>query len=289
MFYCFSIISSSPATVKRKNKDGNLPLHIALDTEDPSPYVITHLLQAYPDATKVRNSSGFLPLFQACRKPKVHPSIVKSLLAYYPQAAAMKTYGSTPLHMLTHTGGGSPESIKHLLSTNPELAMTKNNFGNIPLHYLCVASTHSSESVQLLLSAYPDGASCKNKIGESPLSRAMARWQNNPSDTVTATGLRLLLYVAKASKLHGMELRALRDLNWSFRRELVMCYALGSVATQTADTSSYVDGSSGIVCEPSQVHVHGGGNKQYDDLALFSYCVSRISCPIIWELIIAYI
>ena len=202
----------------------------------------------------------------------------------------MKTYGSTPLHMLTHTGGGNPESIKHLLSTNPDLAMTKNNFGNIPLHYLCVASTHSSESVQLLLSAYPNGASCKNKIGESPLSRAMTRWQTNPSDTVTATGLRLLLYVAKASKLHGMELRALRDLNWSFRRELVMCYALGSVAPKQADTSPHTDSNSdGIVCELSQIQAKGGGNKQCDDLALFSYCVSRISCPIIWELIIAYI
>jgi hypothetical protein len=48
--------------------------------------------------------NGDLPLFLACRKPKLNVGILRKLIQVYPEAASMKSYGSTALHHLVHTG-----------------------------------------------------------------------------------------------------------------------------------------------------------------------------------------
>lgn len=173
-------------SVRRRNKDGDLPLHVALCVTDlkdpsigPSPAVIRELLQVYPESAAQRNGKGILPLFLACRHPHCHPSAIRALLQSYPAAIQLRQFGCSPLHMLAHQGSGSAEAVSLLLNANPSLASLPNNFGNLPLHYLaaagCVSGVHA-DSVRILLSFYPAGAVHKNKLNESPVCRAISRW-----------------------------------------------------------------------------------------------------------------
>jgi hypothetical protein len=223
-------ISSSPMCLRRRNRDGDLPLHVALLSEDPSPILIAELLNGYPDSAAVKSGRGYLPLFLACKHPRAHPSVLKSILMAYPRAAAARQFGSSALHMLAHLGSRHPESIALLLSADPTLAAYPNHFGNLPLHYLCAAHRprdplSSSESVRLLLAANPLGAAHLNKAGESPITRALDRWiSTGHSDQGSADDLRLLLRSASPGGLTVHLDGPLRELNWQARKHIVMAH-----------------------------------------------------------------
>ena len=62
-----TIVNNDTSTIEEKNKDGNLPLHLACNN-GASTDVIRLLVEAYPNAVKEKNYDGDLPLQIACEK-----------------------------------------------------------------------------------------------------------------------------------------------------------------------------------------------------------------------------
>ena len=263
-----------------RDKTGNLPLHVLLTQEDPNPPSVLVVLQANSAAARVRSNAGCLPLFQACRLPKAHPSIIKMLLQSYPEAIDCKTFGSTPLHTLTHAGNTNVESIRALLAVNPDLAKQVNNTGNLPLHYVAanVESTGSAECVRLLLSAYPTGAGQSNKTGQTPAQRVQLRWDHSQTLSEITLSLRLLLrYASLSGKLSHGERADLCQLNWLYRKDVVQARHVARLKQDSMavmDISTESQTSDDIVCKDARV---------------FASIVLRLNCEEVWRHIVSYL
>ena len=260
-------MSTNPALAKRRNRDGDLPLHVTLtNQEEASALIVVDLLQAYPDAASVRNNGNYMPLFLACKKSKIHPSIIKAILNCYPKATCVKQYGSTSLHALTYTGSGHADAIKYLLAVDVSLASQVNNFNNLPLHYLVVnqSSQISTESIRCLVNAYPDGVLFKNKLGETPLSRLIARYNNDiitgEDMEVVRQGLRYMLRSVDYNLLQVNEQNILKQLNWQARRDVVMGLALGNVDN---NNNYYNSESNHLSCLSSMNSTNSSGSVMH--------------------------
>ena len=90
------LLAAYPEAVKKKDSNGNTPLHRAAANEAPAE-VVELLLAAYPEAAKEKNSDGNTPLHRAAVN-KAPAEVVELLLAAYPEAAKEKDKsGKTPL------------------------------------------------------------------------------------------------------------------------------------------------------------------------------------------------
>lgn len=242
-----SYTSTYPWAVTKRDARGNLPLHIAIDRDDPAPLVVCELLRKYPASAQIKDHCGNLPLFLACRRPKTNCSVLKALLLSFSMAASTTLFGSLALHHLCHKGSGSPDAIQALLSFNEHAAKTPNTFGNLPLHYLCAAKNPNLESLRILLAAYPPAITYLNKSGETPIGRALAIAEIAENDDDDNNGLlktndgvrlldidgsglfnindrvRFLLTVASHySALNSSQWTQLRQLNWNDRKNFLM-------------------------------------------------------------------
>ena len=249
-------LSISAFAVRERDSNGNLPLHVSVNRDDPVTLVVRELLKVYPAGAKIRDSQGNLSLFLACRRPKVTAGVIKALLQVYPEAARVKCFGNLALHHLVHTGSASPECIRLLLEVFPEAAGVANKQSNLPLHYLCAQSNPHLESVRILMNAYPSGVTALNDAGETPIMRALsvlrgaggghtnrAGRRNNdlesnaiPKDDEDAERIhqrecrervRLLLLTSSSTALNNEQRLLLRDLNWEARRPaMLICSAI---------------------------------------------------------------
>ena len=290
------ILSSSPMAARCRDKSGNLPLHVLLCQEDPHPPSVLVVLQANSAAARVRSANaGCLPLFQACRLPKAHPSIIKMLLQSYPEAIDCKTFGSTPLHTLTHAGNTNVESIRALLTMKPDLAKQVNNTGNLPLHYVAanVESVGSAECVRLLLSVYPEGAGHPNKTGQTPAQRVQLRWDHSQNLSEVTLSLRLLLrhvtsFRGKGSvapfyktETHSSERSDLAQLNWLYRKDIVMARHMARLKQENTmmehDVATEKQASVSTVALVTQ------------DALVFATIVLQLNCEEVWRHIVSYL
>jgi hypothetical protein len=107
-----------PNAVKTKDKNGRLPLHVAL-LVNASPNVISMLFQAYPEAVKEKDDNEDFPLHLALSN-QAPPEIVKMIFQAYEKAAKENNdNGDSPLHhALLETSGG----VTHALDNNLEVA-----------------------------------------------------------------------------------------------------------------------------------------------------------------------
>jgi ankyrin repeat protein len=241
-------INTYPLSVRQKDMNGDLPLHVAIRREEPADLVVCELLRKYPQSAFVKDHHGNLPLFMACVRSKVSAKIIKGLLVANPQAASTKVYGSFALHALVHTGGVTPQTIKLLLAANPEGVHTPNNFGNLPLHYLCAHDSPNIDCLRILLEAYPEGITCMNKIGDTPISRALSQTSRTDTEEVRDS-MRLLLRSALQSTpsvLSEEQRKTLRQLNWEARRNIVMMCANNAAAPRSESRLALAEISSGI-------------------------------------------
>lgn len=240
--------STNPLELRLKDKNGNLPLHIAVDKDDPSSVVVRELLNLFPGAAKVKDRMGNLPLFLACRRKRVQTSVIKAILKANPEAAKVKIMGAMALHHLLHTGSPSPESAQLLLDANPEAVRVPNAYGNLPLHYLCALETPHISTVRVIMSAYPGAVQVKNNRGETPITRALvgcAIKPLEPQDEYKADGVgpgidqelcvdgdpalrrervRLLLRVSDPQELSSDQKSLLRELNYEAHRTALLCF-----------------------------------------------------------------
>ena len=240
--------STNPLELRLRDKNGNLPLHIAVDRDDPSPVIVRELLLLFPGSAKVKDKMGNLPLFLACRRKRVQTSVIKAILKANPEAAKVKIMGALALHHLLHTGSPSPESAQLLIDANPEGPCTVNAYGNLPLHYLCALQTPHISTVRVLMSAYPGAVQMKNNRGETPITRALvgcAMKRMESQDEYKADGagpgidqelnedtdpalrrerVRLLLRCSDPDELSADQKLLLRELNYEAHRTSLLCF-----------------------------------------------------------------
>lgn len=240
--------STNPLELRLKDKNGNLPLHIAVDKDDPSPVIVRELLNLFPGAAKVKDRMGNLPLFLACRRKRVQTSVIKAILKAHPEAATVKIMGALALHHLLHTGSPSPESAQLLIDAHPEGPRVANAYGNLPLHYLCALETPHISTVRVLMSAYPQAVQMKNSRGETPITRALVgcaikRLESQDEYEADGTGpgidqelsedgdpalrrerVRLLLRISDPNELSDDQKVLLRELNYEAHRTALLCF-----------------------------------------------------------------
>jgi len=144
-------LGTHPEAVRKRNKEGNLPLHLALRQAAPAE-VILAVLRPYPEAARENDSElqdrTWLPLID---RETWLPSIDRSQTAL-------------PLHVALQSGVflGST-AILGVLEAYPEAARKKHR-GVLPLHralgvdcnFLCDSKSRPLSVVLALLRAYPE-------------------------------------------------------------------------------------------------------------------------------------
>jgi len=141
--------------VKNKDKDGKLPLHLALENKATFE-VISALLAAYPEAVKEKDKYGRFPLHSAAEN-KATFEVISALLTAYPEAAKEKDDdGKLPLHHAV-VSEAMFEVISALLTAYPEAVKEKDKDGSLPFCY-AVVSEATVEVISALLTAYPEAA-----------------------------------------------------------------------------------------------------------------------------------
>ncbi|KAL1496107.1 hypothetical protein AB1Y20_014732 [Prymnesium parvum] len=166
-----ALLAAFPEAVKEKDKDGSLPLHIAID-KGASEGVVTALLAAFPEAVKEKDEDGRLPLRIAIDKG-ASEGVVTALLAAFPEAAKEKGKDwSLPLHIAIDNRA-SEGVVTALLATFPEAVKEKDGDGRLPLR-IAIDKGASEGVVTALLAAFPEAVKEKGKLdGRLPLRIAI--------------------------------------------------------------------------------------------------------------------
>eukprot|EP00579_Thalassiosira_antarctica_P014860 CAMPEP_0201950948 /NCGR_PEP_ID=MMETSP0903-20130614/56751_1 /ASSEMBLY_ACC=CAM_ASM_000552 /TAXON_ID=420261 /ORGANISM="Thalassiosira antarctica, Strain CCMP982" /LENGTH=675 /DNA_ID=CAMNT_0048494205 /DNA_START=1 /DNA_END=2027 /DNA_ORIENTATION=+ len=167
-------IEAYPASVRRYDMGGNLPIHVAVAKKSLDFCKI--LIDAYPESVKIGLDTVGLPIHLACRRGQLDK--VKYLLKLYPESIDMKAKnGFLPIHDAAHWGGKHKiEIIQFLLMHQPDGASravsTRQGHavheGRLPLHLACDNGMNPN-AVQVLFDAYPEAIQSKDLHGKVPL------------------------------------------------------------------------------------------------------------------------
>jgi len=124
------IITASPDEVKKEDRAGDLPLHIACDVGAPF-NIIQQLIREHKPALQKRGFCGRLPLhYAAYSKPSVN--VIKLLLRHYPEGSTiLDEDGRLPLHLAV-IRNAPKQAIAALIEAHPRALGTPNKFGNCP-------------------------------------------------------------------------------------------------------------------------------------------------------------
>jgi serine/threonine protein kinase len=181
---------------------GRFPLHLACANQAPLS-VVSALMNQYPEAVRIKNeNNGLLPLQIACGN-KSSVEVIKALLAAYPEAAREKnSVGSLSLH-LTCQFEASSEAILAVLASYPEAAGVKDDYWWYPLQLLCQKQSISIECIEKLFAAYPEAARSKTIMRDYPVHLAKAGYN---SDEVLGT-----LLAHQVMGPHGISSEGLPD------------------------------------------------------------------------------
>jgi len=171
-----TLLTHCPEAAREPNRDGLLPLHLALNycmSED----VIRCLLDYYPEAVRVADNDGCLPL-HCCDywDDDETTAIVEFLIENYPEAVqSTDNEGMLPMHYACQRGM-SVNIIRLLMdryqgeATHVSGLRVADNGGKIPLHYAVKGAT--IEMVQLLVERDPEGVRVRDNAGRLALHEA---------------------------------------------------------------------------------------------------------------------
>ena len=152
------------------NKNGNTPLHFALEKQTPEAVTLA-LLAAWPDAAKVKNNYGDTPLYLALAN-NAPEAVVMALIEAWPDVVKEKDeFGRTPL--IYALQNNAPDAVvMALFEAWPGAVKEKGEFGSTPLIY--ALQCRAPEAVVVaLFEAWPDAAKERNKYGDTPLHIAL--------------------------------------------------------------------------------------------------------------------
>lgn len=168
--------------IKRKDKAGHLPLHIACNhIHSIDPDILLFLMERDPGAIKTANKFGFLPLHKAvsanlCHKRPPNMDNLSIIMEAYPAAVKKKTNKNQyPLHLAISEPSRrlSSDLVEMLINTFPKAVERQDSYGHLPLHHSCRKSGPEAQIIfETLIEQYPDGASVPDARGMMALHHA---------------------------------------------------------------------------------------------------------------------
>ncbi|CAE7625683.1 invs-b, partial [Symbiodinium microadriaticum] len=150
---------------------GRLPIHIAVDRNNPSIEVVRLLISTYPDGAVMRRGVGRLPIHYAVFYDHPNLEVVNFLLETYPTGAKLvDVYGRLPLHYAVDRARPNLDVVKTLLHVFPDGVFAKDTLSRSPLS---IAVDHGEpmpvEVLRILVAAYPISVKEKGPMGKLPL------------------------------------------------------------------------------------------------------------------------
>jgi ankyrin repeat protein len=169
------LLQADPDSVlTRDSKHSYTPLHLSVcKGGDPTVtlQVVRRLLECNPRVATIVDCENYLPLHHAC-EIGCSLDIVQALLeSYHPAVEAMTRKNDTALS-LACTCNRSVDTVKMLITANPQALIKKNDYGFAPLHCVCRAYQPRMGIVGALLDARPSCVHLKTNAGETPLHLA---------------------------------------------------------------------------------------------------------------------
>jgi len=194
------IISEYPTLAQAPDRYGNLPLHLAANSQ--STEVCKALVESYPGSVRIAtigtpySYAGSLPIHIAVDGGVDCIETVQFLIEYSPESLHVHdSLGGTPLH-LAISQNDTTEIIKLILAQDPTVASVRSTTGllELPLHKACgiiprpgMDEEDILSAVELLFNAYPEAIFKKTSIdngwdevvpGKTPLEIACQSIRN---------------------------------------------------------------------------------------------------------------
>ncbi|MFN9951934.1 MAG: ankyrin repeat domain-containing protein, partial [bacterium] len=189
-----------------QNCDGDLPLHVAVDSRAFN--AAKALLKVYPQASVLKNQAGNSPLSLLCKNYSMSDFNVEWLdlfLSTNPVSIGVRDQkGNLPSDILRNAASKahvnslryiymlhnaiekrvSKHTVKLLLQAFSTSCFAQDNEGRVPLHYACSNFTFEYlENLLLLLDFDPDSLSIEDNQGKTPLqylsADALVRLEND--------------------------------------------------------------------------------------------------------------
>jgi len=173
-----ALIARNPEALMRKDKNGNLPLHLALDDQDEAYTFVSALMAAAPTSLMVPNRWGRLPIHVAVSKFMVEAT--QEMIDKVPQTLVVRdVFGQTPLHIMLDLDMFDKFTAERMISLHPEILLNKDFTGKVPLHYAVDECQYFEdidwlEVVELLSSACPEAAAVRDNAGKTPFHYAVS-------------------------------------------------------------------------------------------------------------------
>eukprot|EP00984_Skeletonema_dohrnii_P037012 scaffold38615_cov155-Skeletonema_dohrnii-CCMP3373.AAC.2 len=158
------LLEKCPEAVRRANRNGDLPIHMAATSK--SPEFCRVLIKAYPGSERISNESGVFPLHYACTNNTV--AAVEYLYKLYPDAINhATTVGAYPIHsaITNLTRRDNPidavDIVKFMLDCNPNVKLQKMGRKSL-LHFACNRAYNASnfhagtEMIETIYDAHPE-------------------------------------------------------------------------------------------------------------------------------------
>jgi ankyrin repeat protein len=168
------LLAASPEAASVEDSFGRLPLHAAVDMENPWLSAVDTIVQSFPQALLRRDGGGRLPLHVAVDKCVPDVNVVDLLVKVDPDAAcARRGVGRLPLHNIMFCDSIPLQTLESLCRAYPDGVKTKDAYGRLPLHYAVDKSNPQASVVRYLLQLYPDAAAVKDSHMRYPLTIAV--------------------------------------------------------------------------------------------------------------------
>lgn len=131
------LLDKSPKSIRETCKEGELPLHYAVDTEEVDIEVLKLLCSSYRGAMESPCSEGLLPLHRLVMRPRPDLLALEFLSSKCPKVLGVSTdNGRLPLHIaVANVSKADPtEAVAFLIKRYPQSASIADKSGNLPIH-----------------------------------------------------------------------------------------------------------------------------------------------------------
>ena len=155
------IVKKQPDAIMRRNKEGDLPIHLACKEwiSDPLSYVI---LYSKKELVAAKDKDGRYPLSLACSS-RGNRNMIKAMSLMYPHAASVRDKnGDSPLHLLCKTANEDPpptDCILALSHASPEMASLPDSNGDYLIMKACdwvISAAENALLENIIFSKWPN-------------------------------------------------------------------------------------------------------------------------------------
>jgi len=156
-------IAAAPNCATAITKGGNTILHLARE-----PTILEWMIQRYPQLCRVRNKDGNLPLHVALENPRICVESIRKLVDSFPGSVMT---ANLKKQLPIHKAARYPylENIQLLIDRYPGGVSVQDDDGRLPIHHFLSNEYIPMAVLELLDELYPSGKTELDKFGNSSL------------------------------------------------------------------------------------------------------------------------